>query len=96
MAGVDVPDKAFVGRFRSERGVQKIGVRVENKPGTPPGDVAQQLAVFERNALRPSTRGPSCARDPTEVMGPLAVRRWMETGSLRWSCSGGSSSIACP
>ena len=52
MAGLDVPDKAFVGRFRGERGVEKIGVGVENKPGTPPGDVAQHLAVFERKLKR--------------------------------------------
>lgn len=52
MAGLDVPDKAHVGRFRGERGLEKIAVRVGNKPGTPPGDVAQQLAVFERKLRR--------------------------------------------
>ena len=52
MAELDVPDKAFVGRFRGEHGVEKIGVRVEDKTGTPPGDVAQQLAVFERKLKR--------------------------------------------
>ncbi len=48
MARVDVPDKAFVGRFRGQRGVEKIGVQVESKPGTLSGDVVQQLAVFEQ------------------------------------------------
>jgi Fic/DOC family len=52
MAGLDVDDKAFVGRFRGESGLEKIEVRVGNKQGTPPGDVAQHLAVFERRLKR--------------------------------------------
>jgi Fic family protein len=52
MAGLDVPDKAFVGQFRGERGLEEIGVRVGNKLGAGPGDVAQQLAVFEQRLTR--------------------------------------------
>jgi hypothetical protein len=52
MSGLDVPAEAFVGRFRGEPGLEKIGVRVGNKAGTSPGDVAQQLAVFEGKLKR--------------------------------------------
>jgi hypothetical protein len=48
MVGLDVPNKAFVGRFRGERNLEEIGVGIGGKTGTPPDDVAQELAVFER------------------------------------------------
>ncbi len=88
MAGLDVPDKSFLGRFRGERGVKKVGVGVANKPGTPPGDVAQHLAVFERKLQRATAaldaRYPATADlDADGLAAVIQVSAWAHAAWVR-------------
>lgn len=46
MSGLDVPEPAFVGRFRGEEGVEWIDVRVAECLGTPWAEVATELDAF--------------------------------------------------
>jgi len=48
MAGLDVPDDKYVGRFRGEPGLEATRVWVGVHEGVPPGKVAEELAAFER------------------------------------------------
>jgi fido (protein-threonine AMPylation protein) len=48
MAGLDVPDRRYVGRFRGERGLETARVWIDAHEGVPPGSVAAELADFER------------------------------------------------
>lgn len=48
MAGLTVPDKKYVGRFRGEAGLETTRVWVDVHEGTPPERVASELAAFER------------------------------------------------
>jgi hypothetical protein len=52
MAGLDVPDRAFVGRFRGEPGLESVRVWVGSREGAPPATVAQQLRAFEQTLQR--------------------------------------------
>ena len=52
MAGLDVPNTAFVGRFRGEPGVKVTRVWVGGIEGVPPADVARELKVFEQRLKR--------------------------------------------
>jgi len=47
MQGLDAPREAYVGRFRGEAGLEKIGIRIGAASGTSPGDVAASLQKFE-------------------------------------------------
>ncbi len=47
MAGLTVPDRRYVGRFRGEAGLESCEVRVGSAPGAPPADVARELESFE-------------------------------------------------
>lgn len=48
MAGLEVPDPTFIGRFRDEDGVENIRVWVGRAEGVPPAGVAKQLQEFEQ------------------------------------------------
>ena len=48
MAGLGVPRREFVGRFRGEPGLEQIEVAVGGMPGVPSGLVDAALATFER------------------------------------------------
>ena len=52
MAGLEVPQPECVGRFRGERGVRTTRVAVGGIDAVRPGDVARQLAQFERRLQR--------------------------------------------
>ena len=52
MAGLDVPDAKYVGRFRGEPGLETTRVWVGAREGTAPADVADELAAFERTLQR--------------------------------------------
>jgi hypothetical protein len=52
MAGLVVPQREFVGRFRGEPGVEATRVWVGGIEGAPPADVAKQLKQFERRLQR--------------------------------------------
>ena len=52
MAGLDVPNPAFVGRFRGEPGVKIIRVWIGDTEGVAPANVARQLKFFERRLKR--------------------------------------------
>lgn len=52
MAGVTVPDKKYVGRFRGEAGLETTRVWVGAREGAPRGRVASELAAFERTLQR--------------------------------------------
>lgn len=53
MAGLNVPDAKYVGRFRGEPGLETKRVWVGSHEGVPPGEVAQELAAFEQILQRP-------------------------------------------
>ena len=46
MAGLDVPNPDYVGRFRGEAGLDSIGVRVGRHEGVHPDHVAEELESF--------------------------------------------------
>jgi fido (protein-threonine AMPylation protein) len=46
LTGLDVPDPAFVGRFRGERGAKGVAVRVGRCYGTPSREVATEAGRF--------------------------------------------------
>ena len=48
MAGLEVPEPEFVGRFRGEPGVETIQVWVGRVAGVAPANVAKQLQDFEQ------------------------------------------------
>lgn len=48
MAGLDVPDRAYVGRFRGESGLEGCEVEIGPHAGVPSILVAQELRDFER------------------------------------------------
>ena len=52
MAGLEVAQPEYVGRFRGERGVRTKRVAVCSIEAVLPGDVARQLARFERRLQR--------------------------------------------
>jgi hypothetical protein len=52
MAGLDVPDRRYVGNFRGEPGLETVGVRIGRHEGVPPSEVAAALAAFERKLQR--------------------------------------------
>lgn len=52
MAGLDVPARAHVGRFRGELGLEAVRVRIGPLEGAPPGEVRRQLLRFERALQR--------------------------------------------
>jgi hypothetical protein len=51
-AGLTVPDKKYVGRFRGETGLKTMRVWVGAREGAPPERVASELAAFERTLQR--------------------------------------------
>jgi hypothetical protein len=52
MAGLDVPDEKYRGRFRGESGLEKTRVWIGDHEGVPPAEVARALAAFERTLQR--------------------------------------------
>ena len=52
MAGLEVPQPEYVGRFRGKRGIRIERVGVADFEAVRPGDVAGQLAQFERRLQR--------------------------------------------
>jgi hypothetical protein len=52
MAGLEVPDERFVGRFRGESGLENERVWIGVREGVRPGDVASELARFEQRLQR--------------------------------------------
>jgi hypothetical protein len=52
MAGLKVPDKKYVGRFRGEPGLETTRVWVGGHEGAPPERVASELAAFEKTLQR--------------------------------------------
>ena len=52
MAGLDVPDAKFVGRFRGEPGLEATRVLIGAHEGVPPAEVARELAAFEQALQR--------------------------------------------
>ena len=52
MAGLKVPDKKYVGRFRGEPGLETTRVWVGGYEGAPPERVASELAAFEQTLQR--------------------------------------------
>jgi hypothetical protein len=52
IAGLDVPDAKYVGRFRGEPGLETTRVWVGSHEGVPPDEVARELAAFEQTLHR--------------------------------------------
>ena len=52
MAGLDVPDAKFVGRFRGEPGLEATRVWIGFHEGVPPDEVGGELATFEQTLQR--------------------------------------------
>ena len=52
MAGLGVPDAKYVGSFRGEFGLETTRVWIGSHEGVPPGEVAQELAAFEKTLQR--------------------------------------------
>jgi Fic family protein len=46
MAGLEVPNPAYVGRFRGEPSLETVGVRIGRRFGSPPDDVVDELERF--------------------------------------------------
>jgi hypothetical protein len=63
MAGLDVPDEKYRGRFRGEPGLETMRVRIGDREGVAPADVSDALAAFEETLQRAvsvlDTRYPS-------------------------------------
>ena len=47
MAGLTVPDRRRIGRFRGESGLEDVGVTIGGVPGIHPSQVANALRTFE-------------------------------------------------
>ena len=52
MAGLDVPDTEYVGRFRGEPGLETRHVWIGSHEGVRPGEVARELAAFQHTLQR--------------------------------------------
>jgi hypothetical protein len=52
MAGLEVPDANYVGRFRGEPGLETMRVWIGSHEGVPPRKVAEELRAFERTLQR--------------------------------------------
>ena len=52
MAGLEVPDRKCVGRFRGEPGLETTRVWVGGQEGAPPDRVTSELAAFEHTLQR--------------------------------------------
>ena len=52
MAGLEVPNPEYVGRFRGERGLKSTRVRIGSFEGARPAGVAGQLKQFEQRLQR--------------------------------------------
>jgi len=52
MAGLEVPDATYVGRFRGEPGLENARVWIGVKEGVAPAQVASELAAFEQRLQR--------------------------------------------
>ncbi len=48
MRGLRAPNVDYIGRFRGEPSLEMIGVRIGDHQGTPPRNVASEVAQFER------------------------------------------------
>jgi hypothetical protein len=56
MAGLEVPDEKYRGRFRGEAGLETTRVWIAGGEGVAPSDVAESLAAFERTLRRAVSR----------------------------------------
>lgn len=52
MAGLEVPDATYVGRFRGEPGLENTRVWIDATEGVAPAQVASELAGFEQRLQR--------------------------------------------
>jgi hypothetical protein len=52
MAGLDVPDEKYRGRFRGEPGLETTRVQIGDREGVAPADVSDALAAFEETLQR--------------------------------------------
>lgn len=52
MAGLDVPDDRYRGRFRGEAGLETTRVRIGGREGVAPSEVADELRAFQRTLQR--------------------------------------------
>lgn len=52
MAGLDVPDPKYIGRFRGEPGLETTRIWINAHEGVRPGEVAQELTAFEQTLRR--------------------------------------------
>ena len=52
MAGLAIPAPGLLGRFRGETGLESARVKVGSLEGVAPGEVAEELRVFERTLQR--------------------------------------------
>lgn len=52
MAGLDVPDRLLVGRFRGSHGLEHVWVQIGRAYGVPPGEVAAALGGFQARLRR--------------------------------------------
>ena len=48
MAGLNVPNSAWVGSFRGEKGLETVGVVIGGKPGVSAASVKAELGIFEK------------------------------------------------
>lgn len=48
MAGLKVPNSAWVGSFRGEKGLETVGVVIGGKPGVSAASVKAELGIFEK------------------------------------------------
>jgi hypothetical protein len=77
MAGLDVPDTEYVGRFRGEPGLETTRVWIGSHEGVRPGEVARELAAFHTpyseqlrrwmRAIRPDRNSMETVSPPSSI-----------------------------
>jgi hypothetical protein len=103
MAGLDVPDTEYVGRFRGEPGLETTRVWIGSHEGVRPGEVARELAAFQHTlqlAVGALDARYPAARNSMETVSPpssICVRGRMQSGfaSQPGRRLGGSDTFIC-
>lgn len=88
MQGLEVPDRNFVGKFRGERDLENINVRIGKHLGVEAGQVANELARFEQTLQKAVQRldqllPPGAPLDTDTTLAILDLCAWAHAEWVR-------------
>lgn len=88
MSGLHTPNLSWIGRFRGEKGLDNLGVRVGRHRGTAASQVANELTEFEQRLVRviehmDSMIAPGSELSTDQIEAVLEVCAWAHSEWVR-------------